>query len=178
MFFRENVTDSMEGREAWRSRKSGAAAGKTIEPAHYGFNCPYSGQLLYHQTVTQQHYHRYAAHGKTRCQRLIYLGTDLDDSRPAGQFISYGSHRRCERDAVRSPGRPELGQHRAGIAGDKTVEIAVGQLLRMTVHRGQSCLAAATATGFSFLVCRDAVIGAARRAGDDIAGHACPLFGQ
>jgi len=139
------------------------------EPGHEVIDRSGSGELVNDPAAAQQHDDRNAAHPEAGVQGRVLLGVDLDDRCFPRQSFGYGSHRRCEGDAVRSPGGPELGQHRSRIAADELVEGAVGQWLRVAVQRGQNGMAAAAAAPLALLVGGDPVGRAAGRAGDDMA---------
>ncbi len=94
----------------------------TPEPGQKSFRCLGSCQLIDDPAVSQQIHNRNATHTKASRQGGVFLGINLHDSRFSGQQLCYLSHRRCERDTVRSPRRPEFSQNRAMIAFHKVVK--------------------------------------------------------
>lgn len=118
----------------------------------------------YNLTATN-HQHRWNALNLVACSQAgIQIGIDLNHRCLAGQFSCHFPHHRCEVLAVRSPGCPEFGDHRAVKSVQEIAKGSVPLHHWFKIENRQATVTFATAALLSGHLCRYQVRSAASRA--------------
>ena len=137
------------------------------DPGNHGLARPCAIHPVDDLTLPDEQHRGYAGNGELLCQSRTFIYVDLCDCSFSGQFCGDFTHHRCEFQAVRSPGSPELGKHRTGIPLYERSKSCIRQLNWSRVEGGQLPSATAAFAGTSLGGTRNPVGGAAGRAAND-----------